>query len=42
VVTQWGYRAIFLCSAIGRIAAVVLFIRFIPAKAEKEVIMTGT
>jgi MFS family permease len=39
VVTQWGYRAIFLCSAVGRIAAVVMFIRFIPAKAAKEAVL---
>jgi predicted MFS family arabinose efflux permease len=42
VVTQWGYHAIFLCSAVGRIAAVVFFVRFIPAKTEKEVALTGT
>ena len=30
VVTQWGYPAIFACSAIGRIIATILFARFIP------------
>ena len=30
VVTQWGYQAIFACSAIGRIIAAILFGRFIP------------
>jgi len=35
VVTVWGYQAIFLCSAIGRMAAAILFIRFVPAMAEK-------
>ncbi|MGD0877396.1 MAG: MFS transporter [Anaerolineales bacterium] len=30
VVTAWGYQAIFLCSAIGRVAAAFLFIRFVP------------
>jgi predicted MFS family arabinose efflux permease len=42
VVTAWGYRAIFLCSAIGRIVAAILFIRFVPAFTEKtEVLMNG-
>jgi MFS family permease len=36
VVTQWGYRSIFLCSAVGRIAAVALFIRFVPAVIESR------
>jgi predicted MFS family arabinose efflux permease len=36
VVTTWGYPAIFLCSAIGRMAAAILFIRFVPALAEKN------
>jgi MFS family permease len=35
VVTSWGYQAIFLCSAIGRMAAAVLFVRFVPAMAER-------
>jgi len=35
VVTQWGYPAIFLCSAIGRMAAAILFIHFVPAMTEK-------
>jgi MFS family permease len=35
VVTEWGYQAIFLCSAIGRMAAAILFIRFVPEIAEK-------
>jgi len=35
VVTAWGYQAIFLCSAIGRMAAAILFIRFVPAMNEK-------
>jgi predicted MFS family arabinose efflux permease len=34
VVTQWGYQAIFACSAIGRIVAVFLFARFLPGKTE--------
>jgi MFS family permease len=42
VVTVWGYRAIFLCSAIGRMAAAFLFIRFVPAFKEKaNVLMNG-
>jgi MFS family permease len=36
VVTQWGYPAIFACSAIGRIIATLLFLRFIPARTERE------
>jgi MFS family permease len=36
VVTQWGYPAIFACSAVGRIIATILFARFIPAAAERE------
>ena len=36
VVTQWGYQAVFACSAIGRIFAVVLFARFIPRMARHE------
>ncbi len=35
VVTAWGYRAIFLCSAIGRFFAALLFIRFVPEVAQK-------
>ena len=35
VVTAWGYQAIFLCSAIGRMAAAILFVRFVPAMSEK-------
>ncbi len=35
VVTVWGYQAIFLCSAIGRMAAAILFVRFVPEMAEK-------
>jgi MFS family permease len=35
VVTAWGYHAIFICSAIGRMSAALLFIRFVPAMAEK-------
>ena len=34
IVTQWGYQAIFACSAVGRIVAVFLFARRLPAKAE--------
>ena len=36
VVTQWGYRAIFLCSAVGRLVAAGLFMRFVPARTESE------
>jgi MFS family permease len=36
VVTQWGYRAVFACSAIGRISAVILFARYIPRMARHE------
>jgi MFS family permease len=36
VVTSWGYQAIFLCSAIGRMAAAVLFVRFVPAMSERS------
>lgn len=31
VVTQWGYHTIFLWSAIGRLIATILFIRFVPS-----------
>jgi len=34
VVTQWGYHAIFLCSAIGRALAVLMFVRFVPRTTE--------
>ncbi len=34
VVTAWGYRAIFLCSAVGRMAAAILFVRFVPSMSE--------
>jgi predicted MFS family arabinose efflux permease len=36
VVTRWGYHAIFLCSAVGRIIAGLLFARFIPALTGKK------
>jgi MFS family permease len=36
VVTRWGYQAIFACSGIGRLIATLLFVRFLPAKVEKE------
>ncbi len=36
VVTQWGYQAIFLCSGIGRVIAVLLFIRFVPSAIERN------
>jgi MFS family permease len=35
VVAVWGYQVIFLCSAIGRMAAAILFVRFVPALSEK-------
>ncbi len=31
VVTEWGYWAIFFCSAIGRLVAAILFIRYVPS-----------
>jgi MFS family permease len=34
LVTQWGYRLIFLCSGVGRFLAAVMFILFIPKTAE--------
>ncbi|MGD0609962.1 MAG: MFS transporter [Anaerolineales bacterium] len=37
VVTQWGYQAIFACSAIGRVIATLLFARLLPASSEREV-----
>ena len=36
LVTQWGYQAVFVCSAVGQILAVVLFARFIPKIARQE------
>jgi MFS family permease len=30
IVSLWGYRAVFLCSAIGRLAAALLFARLVP------------
>jgi MFS family permease len=36
VVTQWGYQAVFLCSGIGRVVAVVLFLRFLPVRLTKD------
>jgi MFS family permease len=36
VVTVWGYPAIFLCSAIGRMLAAILFIRFVPEMVENR------
>jgi MFS family permease len=42
VVTVWGYQAIFLCSAIGRMAAAFFFIRFVPPLTERaKVLMNG-
>jgi MFS family permease len=35
VVTAFGYRTIFLCSAIGRLSAALLFLRFVPAVVKK-------
>jgi MFS family permease len=40
VVTKWGYQAIFACSGIGRLIAALLFVRFLPAKVEKEASLT--
>lgn len=37
VVTQWGYPAIFACSAIGRAIATLIFIRLLPASSDREV-----
>jgi MFS family permease len=37
VVTQWGYQTVFFCSGLGRFIAVLLFVRFIPKTAEKNV-----
>ena len=36
VVTEWGYQAIFAWSGVGRVIAALLFIRFLPATAEKD------
>lgn len=36
IVTVWGYPAIFVCSAIGRMSAAILFIRFVPVMAESK------
>jgi len=36
VVTQWGYHAVFLCSAVGRMTAAVLFVRFVPTEAKRN------
>jgi MFS family permease len=36
VVTQWNYQMVFLCSAIGRIIAGILFARFVPDMLRKE------
>ena len=30
VVTSWGFQGVFLCSAIGRVIAAMLFLRFVP------------
>jgi MFS family permease len=41
VVTKWGYPALFACSTIGRVVAVVLFARYIPKiTAQNEYEMT--
>jgi MFS family permease len=37
VVTQWGYQAVFFCSGVGRVVAVVLFLRFLPVKLMKDI-----
>jgi len=34
VVTEWGYQAVFLWSAVGRLIAALLFLRFVPAASE--------
>jgi MFS family permease len=36
VVTVCGYPTIFLCSAIGRMVAAILFVRFVPEMAESK------
>jgi MFS family permease len=42
IVTLWGYRAVFLCSAVGRICAAVFFARFVAGrKAQGEVAAGG-
>jgi MFS family permease len=35
VVTQWGYQAVFLCSAVGRFIAALLFLRYVPTVTER-------
>ena len=42
VVAVWGYQAIFLCSAIGRMAAAILFLRFVPALSEKAKVLMNS
>jgi predicted MFS family arabinose efflux permease len=37
VVTEWGYRAVFAASAIGRLIAVFLFARLLIARVEPKV-----
>lgn len=37
IVTQWGYHAIFACSAIGRVVAAFLFARWLPAQVERRI-----
>jgi MFS family permease len=39
VVTVWGYPTIFICSAIGRLMAAILFVRFVPHKAESKIFL---
>jgi predicted MFS family arabinose efflux permease len=39
VVTVWGYPAIFICSAVGRMMAAILFVRFVPHKAESKIFL---
>jgi MFS family permease len=36
VVTHWGYQTIFLCSAIGRIVAVLMFVRFFISASKRD------
>jgi MFS family permease len=42
VVTQWGYQLIFGLSAIGRLTATILFIRFIPKVSENRNLLEST
>jgi MFS family permease len=42
VVTQWGYHAIFALSAMGRLSATILFIRFIPKVSENRNLLEST